>query len=444
MSTKSISSIFFLFILSFCLSAQEKSKLTLKEEAQIKIMMYDANNFMDQYQYKLAYYKYREVIKLDPSHAKANLKLGISLAEMDEFDKALNYIKIASVFGEKGNEINFWKARCFNGVLAFDSAYHYYSLVSVNSKTYKVYDVERLVSQLTYAKNQMKIDTTEIKFMFGRNINSRGIEYGIVPYPKGDTLFLTTRKKESNDDLIAYCSDEEPYSNIYFTFKDSTGEYAPVERLEGRVNGEFFTDVLGFSSDGEQMFIYENDGCANLNPGDIYRSKRNSKGVWGSPKSLGEEVNSSYWESSASLTADGSFLYFVSERLGGVGMSDIYVAEKVGSSYKNVKNLGPLVNTELRETTVTVSPDGNTLYFSSQGFDDNMGGYDVFMSKKVDSVWTKPVNLGYPVNTVYDDLHFQLSNNGNGAYIDFNDPVNGMGKRDVYFIDLTKLSVFKQ
>ena len=66
--------------------------------------MYDANNFMDEGQFKLAYYKYREVVKLNPSHAKANLKLGVALAEMKEYDKALNYIKVATVFGEKGNE----------------------------------------------------------------------------------------------------------------------------------------------------------------------------------------------------------------------------------------------------------------------------------------------------------------------------------------------------
>ncbi len=419
------------------LLGQDKSSRSLKEDAQVKIMMYDANNFMDQEQYKLAYYKYREVIKLNPSHGKANLRLGIALAEMKEYDKALNYIKVSTVFGEKGDEVNLWKGICFNGIVNFDSASHYYDLVVKNSKTYKIFEVDKLIRQLNYAKSQMSSRTYATKVILGNNINSRGIEYGLIPYPLGDTLYLTTRQKNSNDDLIAYCSDEEPYSNIYYTYKDSTGKYISVEKVQGNLNSDFFTDILGFSADGEYMYVYENDGCTNLNPGDIYRAKKNSKGIWGTPKSIGSEVNSGYWESSASLTADGELLYFVSERLGGYGMSDIYVAERVGSKFKNVKNLGPVVNTDLREATVTISADGNTLYFSSQGFEDNMGGYDVFVSQKVDSVWTKPKNLGYPINSVYDDLHFQLTNKGKGAYIDLHDPVNGMGKIDIYYIDLT-------
>jgi hypothetical protein len=98
-------------------------------------------------------------------------------------------------------------------------------------------------------------------------------------------------------------------------------------------------------------------------------------------------------------------------------------------------NLGNTINTRYNEECPYISADGKTLYFSSYGH-YNMGGYDVFYSRKnEDGTWAKPVNLGYPINTTDDDLYFQPYNNGNSAYYSVYSP-SGIGRHDIYYMNI--------
>ncbi|MFN5786021.1 MAG: OmpA family protein, partial [Flavobacteriia bacterium] len=142
-----------------------------------------------------------------------------------------------------------------------------------------------------------------------------------------------------------------------------------------------------------------------------------------------------YHESSACYSPDGNALYFVTDKPGGLGDRDIYV------SYKDAKgkwgeaiNLGPVINTKYGEEAVYIHPDGKTLYFSSQGH-QTMGGFDIFKSVYNDSlkIWSKPENIGFPVNTPDDDVFLVVSASGKrGYYTSFNP--NGFGEKDLYMI----------
>src|SRR5690606_10655054 len=136
---------------------------------------------------------------------------------------------------------------------------------------------------------------------------------------------------------------------------------------------------------------------------------------WSKPKPLSKEINTKYHESSASLGPDGRTLYFVSDRPGGVGGRDIWVAYKDSKGrWKEVRNIREL-NTPYDEEAVFIHPDGRTLYFSSKGH-NTMGGYDIFKSTYKDGYWSKPENLGVPINTADDDLYFVLASSGQRAY----------------------------
>ncbi|MBN2812518.1 MAG: OmpA family protein, partial [Bacteroidales bacterium] len=149
--------------------------------------------------------------------------------------------------------------------------------------------------------------------------------------------------------------------------------------------------------------------------GELYTASL-SEGIW-SPLQKLEGINTVFNETHASLSPDGKWLYFTSDRKGGYGGLDIYrsALDQQGKWGKPV-NLGPLINSPYNEESPFITPDGRKLFFSSQGH-YNMGGYDIFFSQPdEDGRWLPPINAGYPLNTTDDDLFFVPIDTGNVAY----------------------------
>jgi hypothetical protein len=128
--------------------------------------------------------------------------------------------------------------------------------------------------------------------------------------------------------------------------------------------------------------------------------------------------------------------YFVSERKKGYGNADIWRSKRIDKNiWSKPVNLGPTVNTDGDEMSVFMHPDGKSLFFSSNGH-KTMGGYDIYMTQmNPDSTWTKPINIGYPINTTKNELSFVLTADGKKAYITSNKD-NGLGGDDIYEIDM--------
>jgi outer membrane protein OmpA-like peptidoglycan-associated protein len=143
-----------------------------------------------------------------------------------------------------------------------------------------------------------------------------------------------------------------------------------------------------------------------------------------------------------------NILFFVSDRDGGYGGRDIWITKKMSNgSWSSPENLGEPINTEYDEESPYFHPDGKTLYFSSTGH-KTIGGFDIFKSiLDNDLNWSSPVNMGYPINTVNDDLFFTPSVNGKTAYFS-SIRKQGKGNYDIYKISLpnnseTNLSIYK-
>ncbi len=219
----------------------------------------------------------------------------------------------------------------------------------------------------------------------------------------------------------------------------SPGEPLPYPFNSGKNQG-----AASISIDNKTMFITicefvsrDYDNC------DIYMSTRVGDG-WSELKSLGPNINGvKTWESQPSISADGKTLYFASIRESNVGFdpdnptSDIYYSTKdEKGNWSKAKNLGSKINTPGNEKSPFIHSDSQTLYFSSDGH-LGIGGYDIFFSKFRDSDWTKPVNIGYPINTKNNDLGFVVNTQGTKAYFASN-KLNGKGGWDIYAIDLYK------
>ena len=187
--------------------------------------------------------------------------------------------------------------------------------------------------------------------------------------------------------------------------------------------------------------------------GDIYYSDF-VNGQWTEPKNMGDSINGQYsWETQPTVSADGNTLYFVSNRLGGYGTvdpealnpseqstTDIYkiVKGKNGKWSKPI-NLGPTINTPGDEMTPFIHTDSQTLYFSSNG-QDGIGGLDIFYTKQNEKGdWITPKNIGFPINSIEDDMSFFVSTDGKTGYFSSNRKgLGGKGGYDLYSFPLYK------
>ena len=160
--------------------------------------------------------------------------------------------------------------------------------------------------------------------------------------------------------------------------------------------------VSSLAADGQTIYFTgcnRPDGMGNC---DIYVADLVGAS-WQNIRNLGPVVNTEYWESQPSISADGKTLYFASNRPGGMGGTDIWFTTKdVNGNWTEPQDLPAPVNSPDDENSPFISADGVTLYLSSNR-KGGLGGFDFYTSEKVDSGWTKPENLGAPINSEHDD-----------------------------------------
>lgn len=426
--------------------------LTINHNAQAqladKLAMNKANNKMKAQDYNGAIRIYRELYDKTPNDANLNYKMGEAYMALKDKENALeHYRKAEKADPLTDRELYLNLGKVHNDMGQLDSALAYYQKYQTKEKLPEFYIQEstELIEKINTAKALMG-NPVDVKV---RNmdvaINSKYNDYHPSLTADGKLMVFTSRRGDVKGDLRDP-SDQGYYEDIYTTFfNDTTKEWVAAVPAPGGVNTEGHDANLRISPDGSIMYTYKNE-----NGGDVYYSKKGSTERWSRPRSMEKPINSTYWESYASLSSDGKHFYFCSEREMdglkkiGFGNGDIYVAEKIGrKEWGKPVNLGPVINTEDDQVGVFIHPDGKTLFFSSKGH-KGMGGYDIFMSKKQeDGSWSEPKNLGYPINTIYDDMDFSMSTDGKKAWLCSSRP-DGFGLFDIYEVDLSNYDLLDE
>lgn len=424
---------------------KQKGKVTYKlKMAEAHHLMLGDNN------YRAALNIYRELLTDFTNDAMINYRIGECYLNLNAPELAVEYFQNARKLQEKpiSSALHYYLGIAYHKNLQLNEALESLEKfkATAKKKDLKTYDVSKALTQVNYAK-KMKEHPVNVEIeILSENINSRGSDYAPSITADGKTMIFTSRRSDTKGGGVDKAGDYKYFEDIYLSSWDSiANDWGKAYPIEGSINTEGHDASLSISPNGHEIYIYRNDGSLYI--GDIFVSKkRETSGKWSTPKPLEKPINTSYYESSASLSADGNKLFFVSERkekkAGAQGKGDIYVVEKISkSAWGEPKNLGPTINTNEDEIAVFIHPDGKTLFFSSKGH-LSMGGYDVFMSKfnDKDSTWSTPENLGYPINTVNDDIHFILSTDGKTAYYS-NEKKEGMGERDIYKIDMSNYPV---
>ena len=312
----------------------------------------------------------------------------------------------------------------------------------------KEHDPDVFVSQCNNAK-KLKASPVDVKVEnMGQRVNSKFDDKGPAITADGKKLFFNSRRPGDDGDKespVDVEGDGKYFEKIYYTTWDSaTQQWNVADEIPGQINQKTsHVACTGISSDGKQIFIYKND---MTNPeargGDLFVAKvLNNK--WRTPEPLGKPVNTSYWEGGACISPDGNTLYFTSERKGGLGNSDIWVAKrKSKTEWDTPVNLGSEINTPYDEAGLFLAPDGKTLFFCSNG-PNSMGSYDIFRTIYQDDKWSKPENLGYPINTTKRDGPFVLAADVHYGYLS-SDRMGGFGENDLYRVNLQDYAVLEK
>ena len=327
---------------------------------------------------------------------------------------------------------NFPKAYYFLGQIAFYRKDYinadFYLKKSIDLKIGDPYYSDAI---LLYSKAKVLAEILANPVHFNPNVVN-GIstffdEYLPIISPDQELSFFTRRSDKSSFHSITNTSVEE-----FVSSKKIKGKFEVGQALSSPFNMESNEGGASITIDNKVLYytkcIRNKKGYNNC---DIYYVNRGNDG-WSAVQTFSDKISKpDSWESQPTVSSDGRKIIFASDRTGGYGKIDLYEINWEDGKWTVPKNLGSAINSNEHEKSPYLHTDGKTLFFASTNF-PTIGGFDVFYSRK-DSLgnWKNPVNIGYPINTVADEISLFVSTDGNNAYFASNQ-LDGVGGWDIY------------
>ncbi len=371
---------------------------------------------------------FKEATNLDPENAWYHFLLGKAQFEGDRPTLAKDALMRAyNLDGSVHEDLPFYLSRALHSNMAFEDALIFYQsdLSRYEEGSEEYIDTEMRIAQCKNGSSVMEM--TELY-----KVDNLG-DYVNTPYPEYAATF-------SNDYSYMIFTSRRPrkikhQAKRRYHVLDINEEVYEAEKVEGvwkktklfsrPIPKSIHDASVAISEDGKTLYYY-----LARNGGDIYISNQED-GKWSKKESIGETINTDDYNEPHAVIADGgNMILFVSDRPDGKGLKDLYVAYKEGDSWGEAQNI-EVLNTEYDEDGPFLSADGKTLYFASRGH-NSMGGYDLFKSTRMGDSWSKPVNLGYPINSVGDDIYYVEEQGGEGFFYSSDRP-GGFGEKDIYY-----------
>ncbi len=388
------------------LEAEKELKKAIRIDPEfLEAHLYLADIYIQAKREKEAMYKFQRVIEIDPTaYPNVFIDLGSLYFQNGEYQKSKDiYTQFTQIDSLSDN----------NSILAAKG-------------------IERADFALRAIENPVPFEPKNL----GQEINSPYSEY-FPSMTVDDQTILFTR-------AVPYRYAASNKQEDFFISEKIDGQWSNANGVGEPINTDNNEGAPSLSADGQILIFtacerYGEYGDNRIGYGscDLFFSVKNGN-EWSQPKNIGQPVNSYHWESQPSFSSDGKTLFFVRNirnRTGEVEQ-DIYRTRiQNDGSWSVPQKLGPNINTPGREESVFIHPDGQTLYFSSDGH-TGMGGLDIFMSQKDENgEWGEPINLGYPINTHNDENSILISSDGKYAYF-ASDRDGGYGGLDLYYFEL--------
>ncbi|MCX7743953.1 MAG: OmpA family protein [Flavobacteriales bacterium] len=259
-------------------------------------------------------------------------------------------------------------------------------------------------------------------------------EYLASISPDNRSFYFIRKTKTDGKSMDKTYDSGVNYVEIFTKSTLTNGQFDAGEPMPRPFNHKYNNGAATITADNKQMYfvICQNNQVEFC---DIWKTEFKDN-QWQPFVNAGSHINSDAWDSQPTISYDGKTLIFASNRPGGIGGVDLYISTKQDNGeWSPAVNLGPTINTPDNELTPFLHSDSQTLYFSSKGH-KGLGGYDIFFSKKDEKGnWTKPRNLGKPINTPGDDVSFFVSLDGKTGFYS-SDKLNGPGGLDIYTFEL--------
>ncbi|MDT8324137.1 MAG: OmpA family protein [Bacteroidota bacterium] len=257
----------------------------------------------------------------------------------------------------------------------------------------------------------------------GEEVNSSTDDYAMFLY--NNRLYYTSDRPTAE----GYIQGDD----FWFTDRDGS-TWSRSLNYGGKVNTQRDEGSPFITGDGEWIYFVMCGTEDGLGDCDIYAARMDFNGKWQEIRNLGDKVNSKYWDSHPYLSPDGEYLYFSSDRPGGEGGCDIWRSKRMRSGrWGTPQNLGPEVNSGGDEKAPTMAPNGEDLFFTSDGH-PGLGGYDLFRTRNVKrSSWMLPENIGKPFNSSSNDMFFRLTPREDTVFV-ASSRAGGRGELDLYAV----------
>lgn len=241
----------------------------------------------------------------------------------------------------------------------------------------------------------------------GDEINSAKEDYGPTVGNVDDLMLFTSKRNEHRD--RAYNED------LFYSLK-AEDRWTTAQPFTS-INSEYNEGSACLSLDGKFLYFSRCNAPNSLGNCDLYVATLNADSTWSDVKNLGPNINSTGWDSHPSLSHVGDTLFFASNRAGGFGLSDIFfsVKDKKGN-WQRALNAGPIINTVQSEVSPFFHHTFNVLYFSSNGHPLNFGEFDIYKSNRVKSGWSEPKNTGPLVNGAGSEYYFTIDSKSKDLY----------------------------
>ena len=433
-------------LIAICFFTFNTSVKAIDAPDQVKMVLAKQKLYAGQFISALNLYK--EVLIKNPDDASVLYYIGYCNFELKKYDLALeNLNKALATNKDIKPETHLVLGKIYLIDEKIDEALAEFTSYksTAKSKDAELEEVDVYIDHCNNAKKYMANPNNDIKIEnLGTAINSKYDDQTPCISADGRKLVFTTRRPQTTDSPIDVEGDGKFFQDIYISLWDTINKkWLTSDEVSGNVNTEAHDACTSISPDGKQIFLYKNDSKdIQSRGGDIFVSKVISN-KWKTPEPLGKPINTTYWEGGACISPDGKTLFFISERKGGYGRADIWMVKRKNKQEWDVPvNLGPEINSEFDEVGAFLAPDGKTLFFSSNG-KGSMGSYDIFKSTLEGEKWGKPVNLGYPINTVYKDGPLVVSANAQLAYF-ASERKGGLGESDIYSADISNYGIFEK
>jgi outer membrane protein OmpA-like peptidoglycan-associated protein len=406
-------------------------QLTTKSKAAIKNYRLAETSYKSS-DFEQALNYLAKAVKKDNNFIEAWLLLGDVNTELNQKQEAIDAfneaIRIDSSF--------FPRAYYFIGNLAFEMGA--YKRSENYLKRYLQFKEEQKITRLLaaqklqraiFADSLVSNPINTIPVNLGKLVNTSSDEYVNFVNENQSQIILTRKYKVDTNNLgVSY------YGERFYETKSDNGTWTNPMPMELSWQKGLNLGGMSLSVDGRKMYFTGCNWPDGYGSCDIFISVKQGD-LWQKPMNLGSVINSNGWESQPFVSADGKRIFFSSKRSGGKGGSDIWMTIKLNNGkWSPPVNLGDSINTAGNEMSPFLHPDGETLYFSSDGH-EGLGGADLFISRKDElGRWSKAKNLGYPVNSRANEINIFLTIDGNWSYIS-SDRKEGEGGYDIYKLE---------